>query len=351
MKALKINTSKPYDVLIGAGLLRDAGKLIGRIHQMCTAVVITDNIVDSLYAGELCKSLADAGFFVRKFIFKNGEHSKNIETYTEILRFLADNHITRTDMLIALGGGVVGDITGFVAATYLRGISFIQIPTTFLSAIDSSVGGNTGLDLAEGKNLVGVFCQPDLVLCDTSIISQLPSNIFAEGAAEAIKYGVISDSTLFSFIENGNLKTNLEEAVYRCVKIKSSIVEQDEFELGCRQILNFGHTIGHALEAVEDFDISHGYAVGIGMCMISHAAYKNGYCSDDVERRINNALKLFGLPTKCGQSASQLLKYIKNDKKRDGNNITLILPEEIGSCFLKTFSIEELYTFIENGDI
>ncbi len=351
MKKLSVNTSHPYEVLVGEDLLKDAGVYISEVHKACTAVVITDDVVDRLYAGILGRSLERAGFFVRKFIFRSGEHSKNISTYTEILKFLADNRITRGDMLVALGGGVVGDLTGFVAATYLRGISFVQIPTTLLSAIDSSVGGKTGLDLDAGKNLVGVFCQPDLVICETSILRELPSGIFSDGAAEVIKYGVISDEEIFTLAESGSLHDNLPGVVYDCLKIKRSIVEQDEFDVGARAILNFGHTIGHAIEAGTDYAVSHGRAVAAGMYMMAKAARMNGFCSEDVEQRIAFALRVYGLSTDYGVDARELKNYMLSDKKRSGELITIVLPESIGRCVLKDFSIEDFLAFLKKGGI
>ena len=267
---------------------------------------------------------------------------KNLETVQNILEFLALHNITRTDFLVAVGGGVVGDITGFCAAIYLRGIRFFQFPTTFLAAIDSSVGGKTGVNLDAGKNLAGAFWQPEMVICDCNTFSTLPYDVFSDGTAEAIKYGVIADKDLFSMLSSGSLSENLIDVIECCVKIKSELVSCDEFDRGRRLLLNFGHTIAHAIEKCSNFSIPHGRAVGIGMALISKAAYQLGFSNVDCAKPISEALHKYSLPDASPFEKQALLHAIGYDKKRSGDEITLVLPVRIGECCYEKFSLKEL---------
>ena len=256
--------------------------------------------------------------------------------------------MTRTDVIVALGGGVVGDLAGFAAATYMRGIPYIQVPTTLLAAVDSSVGGKTAIDLDAGKNLVGVFYQPKLVLCDYTVLEALPPRIFVEGCAEVIKYGMIADKELFYMMGNES-QSDLEEVVSRCVEIKSDIVREDEFENGTRKMLNFGHTVGHAVEKLSNYNISHGKAVAIGMAIETMAAVRMGKCGINCYRELVDLLHKYGLPYTTRYSADDLSKVALSDKKRSGGKITLIVPEEIGICSLLDVEVNELKNIIESG--
>ncbi|NCC87448.1 MAG: 3-dehydroquinate synthase [Clostridia bacterium] len=349
MNSVRVDASKSYEVLIGSNLLKSTGELVRNVIKPCKAAIITDDIVDSLYANCVQNSLEQSGFDTCKYVFKNGECSKNISTFTSALEFLATNEISRSDVIIALGGGVVGDLAGFCASSYLRGIKFVQIPTTFLAAIDSSVGGKTGINLKAGKNLAGAFWQPSLVICDYSTLDSLPENVFADGIAEAIKYGVISSHKLFSTLLNGECKKNIEQIITQCVTIKRDIVNEDEFDLGTRQLLNFGHTIGHCIEKQSNFKITHGQAVAIGMCVISKAAFKSNLCDYDCSPKIEQALKANGLPTQCDFDAQTLFSVAVSDKKRTGNTINLVIPKEIGKCILFKIDINKLCDFIDLG--
>lgn len=348
MKTVKINASTPYDILVGDGLLQKCGELCREVIKPCKICIISDDTVAELYLEKTKKSLISAGFEVITYVFLHGEASKNVSVLSDILEFLADNRITRSDCLVALGGGVVGDICGFAAAVYMRGIPFIQMPTTLLSAVDSSVGGKTGVDLRAGKNLMGAFHQPLRVICDYSTLNTLTPEILADGCAEVIKYGIINDREFFFELKKG-IAQNIESVIAECVANKARIVEADEFEHGCRQLLNLGHTVGHAIEACSDFAISHGSAVAIGTAIVTRAAVKNGLCAAEELDEILTLLKSTGLPTECSFTAEQLCAVATADKKRAGSNITLVIPRAIGNTELVSMPIDELCEFIRSG--
>ncbi|MCD7774198.1 MAG: 3-dehydroquinate synthase [Clostridiales bacterium] len=349
MKTVTVNASKDYNIYIGNNLLDSCGERIKNELGVCSAAIITDDNVNALYADRAEKSLSCAGFRTVKFVFPHGEDSKSLGVYSDILNFLAENHITRSDMIISLGGGIPGDIGGFAAATFLRGIKLVQMPTTLLSAVDSSVGGKTAVNLPAGKNLAGAFYQPNMVICDYSTLDTLPPEIFADGCAETIKYGVILDKDFFEFLQNNDIKENIEYVITRCVELKRDIVDMDEKDLGIRAILNFGHTIGHAIEINSEFEISHGSAVAIGMVMASKAAYKTGMCGEDFSGVICETLKKNNLPVSCPYSPEELFKVSCSDKKRNGDTITLIVPEKMGKCVGKKIPVEEMLDFIKAG--
>ena len=352
MKRITINASTQYDIVIGNGILQEAGNYCkNALGGVCRVCVVTDDTVASLYLEKVKNSLEGAGFSVESFIFPHGEASKNTEILVALWEFLAEHRLTRSDALVALGGGVVGDLCGFCAATYLRGIRFVQIPTTLLAAVDSSVGGKTAVNLAAGKNLAGAFHQPSLVLCDVATLDTLSPEIFADGCAEVVKYGVIRDRDLFdrlgsNFREN---KEKLEEIIARCVRHKAEIVEADEFDLGTRQLLNLGHTVGHAIEACSEMRISHGSAVAIGMVIVTRAAISLGLCPAEDLTALISLLEKLGLPTECPYSANELASVASADKKRAGSKITFVLPFGIGDSRLYPISVNELSSLIEKG--
>lgn len=343
MQAVKVKASLEYDVLIGKNILSDAGRLVSGVVNKCKLALITDSTVDKLYAECVEKSLEGAGFEVVKYVFPAGEHSKNTGVLIDIIEFLGNSRLTRSDCLVALGGGVCGDMAGFAASCYLRGIKFIQIPTTFLSAIDSSVGGKTGVNLNSGKNLMGAFYQPSLVLCDIETFKTLPDETFADGISEAIKYGAIFDRSLFDELSLPKESWDIENIVKRCVEIKADIVNADERDTGVRQLLNFGHTIGHAIEKNSDYSITHGHGVAMGMVIAS------GAVSEKLADEISDVCKTHNLPVFCEYSKDELLSVALSDKKRTGDFITLVVPEEIGRCVLKKIKTDELGEFIEKG--
>jgi 3-dehydroquinate synthase len=338
---IKILASRPYSVLVG----RDIAGSIGNYVEGRQVAVITDDIVNGLYAGNIEASLSKNNR-VCKFVFKNGEDSKNINTLSHILEFLAKERLTRSDLLVALGGGVVGDIAGMAASIYLRGIEFIGVPTTFLSAIDSSVGGKTGINLENGKNLAGAFWQPSLVLCDCNTFKTLPQKVFSDGVAEAIKYGMIQSPDILSKLEDVNF--NVEETAAACIKIKGDIVHRDEHDTGERQLLNFGHTIGHGIEKCSNYKISHGSAVAIGMAVITRWAEKAGF-AENCYNKLTSLIKKYNLPTHTTLGAKALLNAMLSDKKRSGDSITLVIPKEYGRCALHKVAVCDLGDILETG--
>lgn len=336
-----VNASRNYNIEIEKGSLETIGKKVKELFPKSKVAIITDDIVNGFYSGIVEKSLTSENIDFCKFVFENGEGSKTLVTCEKIFDFLTENMITRSDIIIALGGGVVGDTAGFVAASYLRGIEFIQIPTTFLASIDSSVGGKTGVNTALGKNLVGAFWQPSLVIIDTNTFDTLPENIFADGVSEAIKYGVIKNNQLFEIIKSGKIKENLETVIKECILIKKQLVEQDERDTGDRMLLNFGHTIGHAIEKHSNHKISHGSGVAIGMVMMSNLSESLGLTNKGTAKEIENVCKTYNLPTDYNGKEKELIQIIKSDKKRKGENITIVLAKEIGTSFLYKISIDD----------
>lgn len=349
MNTVTVSASKKYQVVIGSGLLSEAGNYISALKAPGKAAIISDSNVWPLYGAAAENSLQKAGFDVYHYCFHAGESSKNAETYLNILNFLAENQITRSDVVVALGGGVVGDITGFASATYLRGISYIQVPTTLLAMVDSSVGGKTAIDLPAGKNLVGAFYQPSLVLCDTDVLTSLPTDIFRDGCAEVIKYGILYDAELFTHLKENGLSFDRETVIARCVALKRDVVSEDEFDTGARQKLNLGHTFGHAVEKESNFSVSHGQAVAIGMAMIARAACKNKLCQEGTLSDILTVLDRFGLPCYTEYSADKLYAAALSDKKRSGGTVNLIIPQKIGACRIYPTPIAQLRSFIKEG--
>lgn len=350
MNTVQITASGNYQVLVGSGLLSQLHAEITAVTKAKTALIVSDSNVYPLFGNTVLQQLQLAGIQCAKcFVFPAGEESKNGATYLRLLNHLAENRITRSDCILALGGGVTGDLTGFAAATYLRGIDYIQIPTTLLAAVDSSVGGKTAIDLDIGKNLAGAFYQPKLVLCDTDTLDTLPQQIFIDGCAEVIKYGVLYDPELFELLAEYGPDFPRENVITRCVELKRDVVAADEFDRGDRQRLNLGHTLGHGIEAKSDFSISHGQAVAIGMAMVSKAGMAFGITENGVYARIRDILTSFGLPTQCPYDAESIFTCALSDKKRSGGTVNLIIPERIGFCRIQPMDIQALTPFIEAG--
>ena len=347
MTKIRVNTSKPYDVVIGDGLLSEAGKLIADAVKGRKAVIVTDDIVNGLYADILVKSMADAGFTTDVFVFPNGEESKSHKTLIELYDFLGKKNITRSDFLVALGGGVVGDLTGFAAATYLRGIDYVQIPTTLLAQVDSSVGGKTAVDIEAGKNLVGAFKQPDIVIADTNTLSTLTDEIFTDGMGEVVKYGMIWSREFFDLLKKGNAKDNLPYIVEQCVDIKRQVVETDEFDTGLRMILNFGHTLGHSIEKFYNYKgFSHGKAVSVGMYIISVIGEKAGLIETPVSDELKECLIANNMPFSADIDGAALYSGAVNDKKRFSDNINIILCRKIGKADIVKMNISDFKSII-----
>ena len=349
IRTIQVNTSPAYAVTIGSGLLPQCGQQLRSVLPQCHVAVITDSTVAPLYLDTVCGSLQSAGYTVSSHVFPAGEAHKNLETLSEILEFLAEAQLTRTDCIVALGGGVTGDMAGFAAGCYLRGIRCVQMPTTLLSAVDSSVGGKTAIDLKAGKNLAGVFLQPAAVLCDTDCLTSLPSAVFADGAAEAIKTGVLSDESLFSLFEDGTLTSAPADVIARCVAYKAGVVERDEKEQNERRLLNLGHTIGHAIEKCSGYSIPHGHAVAAGLAIMARATETLGWTEEPIAKRIADCLAKNSLPTNTEYTAGELTAAALKDKKRAGDSITIVVPKKIGVCELKKIPVTELNAIIAAG--
>lgn len=329
-------------------LLENLGDKICELAGIDKAVIVTDENIKRLYLNRCIESLQQAELDTNSFVIAPGEDSKDGKTYLELINFLAENQLTRTDCLVALGGGVVGDLAGFAAATYLRGIKVVQVPTTLLAAVDSSIGGKTAINLPAGKNLAGAFHQPSLILNDESLIDSLPDEDYRDGMSEVIKYGIISETELFENLEKqcarGQLRLSgppLAEIIRRCAAIKKRFVEEDRLDTGTRQLLNFGHTIGHAVEKASDYTVSHGSAVAKGMAAMAHISEKTGWCSGHTARRIREILEKYRFDLTITVPKETLYDIIKADKKRKGRYIDIVVPEEIGRCRLQRLTIEE----------
>lgn len=347
MKCITVSASAAYDVLVGRGLLKDAGRIVRAVVNASLAVLVSDSTVDALWGNQTEESLAAAGFRVLRYVFPAGEASKNTAEYVKMLEFFAENGVDRSSVIVALGGGVTGDLAGFAAATYLRGIAVVQIPTTVLACVDSSVGGKTAVDLAAGKNLVGAFCQPRAVICDPDLLKTLPEETFIDGCAEIIKYGMICDRELLDALSGPDF--DLEEIIARCVAIKRDIVCRDEFDNGERQLLNFGHTLGHAVEKLSGYSMSHGRAVAIGMAIMTRACAKLGICSDRDAELLCGKLESFGLPTGCDYAPEDIALAAAGDKKRRGNTVTLVVPKAAGNCILNPVTVEKVVEYARLG--
>ena len=347
---LTVNTSKRYTLRIERGALDQLGAYCASLFAPGKkAVVITDTHVAPLYLERVSTSLRNAGFDVTSCAFPAGEPSKRLSTIEGIYGHMAQAHITRSDFAVALGGGVTGDMAGFAAASYLRGIPFVQVPTTLLSQVDSSVGGKTGVDLPQGKNLVGAFWQPSFVLIDPDTLNTLSPHFFADGMGEVIKYGCIKSRALFDLlIETEDITSIMEDVIYRCVDIKRDVVERDEFDTGERALLNFGHTFGHALEKLHQYQgLSHGAAVGIGMVMMARLGEKAGFTAPGTADKIAAALEKYHLPVHSDLPLSQIVEATASDKKSTGSSINLVLLKDIGESFVHKVARSDLAALAE----
>ena len=346
MKTITVHASFTYDILIENGIIDRCGDIIKKNTNAQKIAVITDDTVNDLYGERVENSLKEAGFDVVKYVFPHGESSKCADTLIKIYDFLCENSITRTDCLVALGGGVVGDITGFAAATFLRGMDFVQIPTTLLAQVDSSVGGKTAIDLKGGKNLVGSFKQPVCVICDPDVLRTLPPEIFSDGMGEVIKYGMIRDPELFDVIAEHNRETVwnvLEDIIAKCISIKRDVVEADEFDTGERMILNFGHTLGHAIESYYHYETySHGSAVAAGMCMMADRT-----CDKETAERLRKCVQAYDLPVSVPADIKELVPLCGKDKKRAGGQLRFIVCRNIGKAEIHTMPFDSFSVWME----
>ena len=342
-----------YDIEIEKGLLDNIGqKIAALLPKAQMATIVSDTNVAPLYAERLQHSLEQAGFKTSLITIEAGEQSKNMNILADVLEQLAESGMTRSDVLLTLGGGVVGDLGGFAAASFMRGIAFVQIPTSLLAQIDSSVGGKVAVDLKAGKNLAGAFYQPKAVFIDTDLLKTLPIRFLHDGLAEAIKYGCIKDAGLFeqidSYADDAELLSNIDSVVAACCTIKARIVEQDEFDTGLRMLLNFGHTIGHAVEQHFGYStFTHGEGVAIGMYKLTSKTEAMGETALGTAAKLKIVLEKYNLPITAGVPREALLHTMSKDKKKQGNSITLIILEKIGVGVLKKISWQEMQDYLE----
>ena len=348
MRTLHTAVSRPYDIVIGPGLLKEAGERSRRINRGVRVLLVSDSNVAPLYADTVAESYAAAGYRVTRFVFPAGEESKRLSTIAALYEQLAADGLTRADLIAALGGGVTGDMAGFAAATWLRGIDFVSLPTSLLAQVDSSVGGKTGVDIPQGKNLVGAFWPPRLVLADTDALSTLPADILSDGMAEVVKAACIKDASFFHWLSRQDALSdeNLPETVSRAVDIKRRVVESDEREAGERRLLNFGHTLGHALEAQSHFRLSHGRAVAAGMMLVTRAAERKGLTAPGTAKDIAALLRRYGLPDGDGTPPEEYLPYAALDKKRAGDSLSLVLLHRIGDGYIHPIPADSLPAFV-----
>jgi 3-dehydroquinate synthase len=340
MQRLSIDLGeRSYEILIGSGLRKRAGEFLKAVFNPSRVVIITHPSINSLYGKEVVANFKDQGWTTDVIEVPEGESSKNLGQAEKLYDRLLELNCDRKSVLVALGGGVIGDLVGFVAATYQRGIPFIQMPTTLLSQVDSSVGGKTAVNHPKGKNMIGAFYQPRLVLADLETLRTLPSNEYRAGLAEIVKYGVISDAKLFEFLETQYKEIlNLDQQCLSYIietscAIKAEVVEKDERESHYRMILNFGHTLGHAIESLTNYSrFIHGEAVAIGMVRAAALSQSMGKCSEDVPRRLEALLKNLGLPVEMPElDSSAVIESLYHDKKTMDHKIKFILVKEIGS--------------------
>lgn len=343
MKKLTVNVNDKYDILIEKGLLPQSGRLVKKILNAKKIVLISDTNVYPIYGDTVKKSLEDEGYDVFAYVFEAGEASKNTANIVKMIEFMAEKELTRDDSVVALGGGVCGDMAGFAAAIYLRGIKFVQIPTSLLAQVDSSVGGKTAVDLPQGKNLCGAFHQPSLVIIDPNVLDTLTDHYFSDGMGEVIKAGCIKSAKLFERLENENPKDFIEDMIYECLDIKRAVVENDEKEHGERALLNFGHTCGHSIEKLWNFEtVSHGEAVGIGMVMITQVTENLGITDKGTADRIKRVLEKNNMKIADTHSTAEIVNAMSADKKRTANGIKFAVLKRLGESFIYPVKNEDI---------
>jgi 3-dehydroquinate synthase len=326
-----------YPIYIENGILSYAGSYISQVFSGRKIMIISDDRVFPLYGEKVKASLND--YECHSLVLPHGEPTKSFQSLPKIYEALLNAKLTRSDLVIALGGGVIGDLAGFAASSYLRGVKFVQIPTSLLAQVDSSVGGKVAVDLPQGKNLVGAFFQPKLVLIDPEVLDTLPEHFIKDGMGEVIKYGCIKDAGLFNLLCShtsfDDLKSELTGVIARCVDIKRIVVEADQFDTGERMLLNFGHTLAHTIEQYYHYEReSHGEAVGIGMYQITKIAEEKGLTAPGCAEKIRNALKIYGLPDSCGLHADDLTGAIALDKKNLNGHLNVVLLKDIGESYV-----------------
>ena len=351
METISVHASRDYEVRIGSGLLTRTGELSAPLIKGRHAMIVSDSNVWPLYGSMVQASLEDAGFQVDHFVFPAGEQSKNTDTLVQLLTCLAQMGMTRSDAVFALGGGVTGDMAGLAASLYLRGVPCVQLPTSLLSVVDSSVGGKTAVDLEHGKNQAGCFYQPSLVLCDPSLLNTLPEREYRAGCAEIIKYAMLYSEDFLRELEETPVRKQFERVISVCVGMKRDVVRGDEFDRGQRALLNLGHTVGHAVESCSGFTLLHGEGVAIGMAIITRAAVEKGICDPALLPQVLDILQKYGLPTEVPYPLADIQKAAEADKKRSGSVTNFVVPEALGQCRVEPVPAGEVAGWLKAGGI
>ena len=356
MQCIHVDTeTRDYDVVIGRNLLSTVGPKTKECAGGTRAFVVSNVNVDPLYGKQITQSLEINGYEVSRMVVGAGEFIKNMGVLADMLERMADAGLGRDDVVVALGGGVVGDLAGFAAAIYMRGCKVVQVPTSLLAMVDSSVGGKTAVDLKAGKNLAGAFFQPRIVIADLDCLGTISPDLFTDSCGEVIKYGVMCDRKLFDDLEASPINKGeldyerLEEVVSRCVEIKRDVVNADEKEMGLRQTLNLGHTIGHSIEIGNDFRLGHGASVAAGMCFVARACAKLGICPEEDAQRIVSCVESYGLPTTSEISTDELYRFALADKKRHGDHMNVVMIKSIGEVYVEKMPLPRFKQIIELG--
>lgn len=346
MERVRVGTAEPYDVLIGRDLTSET---VSRISGNCKKVILLwDEAVFSGYVAEIGNALENDGKEVMAVSLEGGESAKTIDSYAKIMKIISEFNLTRSDVIFGIGGGTVMDLAGFIASTYKRGVELVQLPTTLLAACDASVGGKNALNMGEEKNVIGTFYQPSLVVIDTRFLDELSDEVFSEGCAEIIKMGYIGDADMIDMLEKKPLLKNrgdsdyLVEIIKRCIRLKAAIVATDERDSGPRNILNLGHTLGHAIEAESNYKIHHGKAVAMGLVYITRIAENKGIAEAGTLGRLISLLTEHGLEWRCPYNLNVLAGHVERDKKVRGGNLPVIVPEKFGSCVLMKVKVSEI---------
>ncbi len=352
MRIVEVKLSSEYNVIIGKGAIEDLSIHLP-VNKYERILLLMDTNVERLYGERITNVLINTGRQIAKYVIEAGEKSKSFHELERLLNFMVNSGITRSDALLAFGGGVPGDLGGFAAGVYQRGIDLIQVPTTLLSAVDSSVGGKSAVNMESGKNMAGIFKQPAFVICDTSLFNSLANDEFSSGVAEVIKYAVLFDKDLFERVKQRLSKgdKDLDEIVEKCVQFKANIVSEDEFDKGKRHLLNLGHTFGHAIERASGYSVVHGNAVAMGLDIMARACLRKGITDLNTVCDIETALSANGLPVNTSFTSEELIKYAKMDKKSNGNSIDIVVIKGIEDCKTKRIDFEELGEFANLGVI
>ena len=349
-----VHTSKEYDVILQKGVLQSVPPILYDHFGKVKYVIVSDSTVAELYGKKLLTDLNNAGNESYLYVLPEGEKGKNVNNALDLIFFISKKQFTRSDIIIALGGGVTGDIAGFCSSVYMRGIRYVQIPTTLLADVDSSIGGKTGVNTDYGKNIIGSFRQPSLVIIDTDCLKTLSQKEFLCGVGEIIKYSVLSDKPQAERLKNGISAEDedLESIISECIEYKKAIVEADEFdEKGIRNVLNLGHTFAHAIEKLSDYSVQHGFAVATGVCIACSISVYLGILSPEKANGIRDVVSSLGFETKTDYPADILVEAMTSDKKRKDRKILLVLPKESGGCIEKSFEKSELTELLSKANV